>query len=341
MSISQATKGVAADDTFNASDADLILQSSDGVDFAVHRCLLRWISPFFAGMLTLPQPGDIPNARPVINMVENAASLRLLLGFCYPRTLCPEPKLEGVLDIKRAAIVARKFECDFILVTVNEAIKRLALTQSETAYALAWRFELRDALCVAARASIHHDLFRDRVRDVAEFEDLPAASVVSLSRYHTAAHNSIQELLPANLPIEWIIASEASPPAPYAPRDPATSECRCQKTWIAIRLKYAPESDGGIGYTSIDIWSWWWTFVRATVTALRHTKLEEATKLTVRDALASVSDCPRCRKRSDLLDIFAVAEQRLREDLERRLKEVCISKASVTFLLLILPLDYT
>ncbi|OJT03115.1 hypothetical protein TRAPUB_6303 [Trametes pubescens] len=43
---------------FDRDDADLILRSSDNIDFHVHRIILTLASPVFAGMFTTPQPPD-------------------------------------------------------------------------------------------------------------------------------------------------------------------------------------------------------------------------------------------------------------------------------------------
>ena len=90
---------VKNDDIFSFDDADIALRSSDGTVFAVHRCILRWIAPFFADMLSLPQPENPSPVTPVIDMSEDSASLRLLLRFSYPRTLHVAPALTEVRDI--------------------------------------------------------------------------------------------------------------------------------------------------------------------------------------------------------------------------------------------------
>ncbi|KZV68438.1 hypothetical protein PENSPDRAFT_553551, partial [Peniophora sp. CONT] len=168
---------------FNFDDADMTLRSSDGVHFAVHRCILRRISPFFADMLSLPQPDQKVDNRASIDMAEDAACLRLFLGTCYPRAFCPEPKLEDVIDIRRAAAVAHKFDSPVMHLALEAALSRFAQDAPEVAYVIAWKYELKNAVRASARASLDHAPFLDETWDVSVFDEVPAASLVQLYRY--------------------------------------------------------------------------------------------------------------------------------------------------------------
>ena len=70
---------------FDNPDADIILRSSDNVDFRMYKLDLRRCSPFFAAMFTLPQPlssaEQSEDGIPVIPMSESAVLLRILLRF--------------------------------------------------------------------------------------------------------------------------------------------------------------------------------------------------------------------------------------------------------------------
>ncbi len=72
--------------TFNVSDANLILRSSDLVDFRVHKSVLAMVSPFFQDMLSLPQPSDSESADglPVVRLTENSELLNSLISLLYP-----------------------------------------------------------------------------------------------------------------------------------------------------------------------------------------------------------------------------------------------------------------
>ncbi|KAK7024435.1 hypothetical protein VNI00_016286 [Paramarasmius palmivorus] len=76
---------------FDASDADVILHTSDNVHFYIYRLILTLVSPFFRDMFTLPNPdasdandGKKANGLPVIPVTEDSVSLDRTLRFVYP-----------------------------------------------------------------------------------------------------------------------------------------------------------------------------------------------------------------------------------------------------------------
>ena len=70
-------------------DANLIIRSSDFVEFRVHKSLLAMVSPFFKDLLSLPQPSDSEyvDGLPVVQLSEDAELLRILVSMLYP--VCP------------------------------------------------------------------------------------------------------------------------------------------------------------------------------------------------------------------------------------------------------------
>jgi hypothetical protein len=71
---------------FDVSDANLIIRSSDLVDFRVHKSVLAMASPFFEDLLSLPQPSDseIVDGLPVVQFSESSELLSSLLSILYP-----------------------------------------------------------------------------------------------------------------------------------------------------------------------------------------------------------------------------------------------------------------
>ncbi|KAF7362001.1 hypothetical protein MVEN_00545300 [Mycena venus] len=75
--------------------ADLILRSSDRVDFHAHKTLLAFVSPVFRDFFTLPAPPmaeseDVRDGKPVVQLSEPSKALHKLLLMCYPRALTKE-----------------------------------------------------------------------------------------------------------------------------------------------------------------------------------------------------------------------------------------------------------
>jgi hypothetical protein len=79
-------------ETFDVSDTNLIIRSSDLIDFRVHKSILATASPFFKDLLSLPQPSDGENVDgiPVVQLSESSELLNTLLSMLYPiRTVIP------------------------------------------------------------------------------------------------------------------------------------------------------------------------------------------------------------------------------------------------------------
>ncbi|KAH9020949.1 hypothetical protein EDB85DRAFT_2120444 [Lactarius pseudohatsudake] len=66
--------------------ADVMIQSSDLVNFRVNKVVLSVSSPFFADMFSLPQPpdNDVVDGLPVVRLSEDAELLSRLLTMLYP-----------------------------------------------------------------------------------------------------------------------------------------------------------------------------------------------------------------------------------------------------------------
>jgi hypothetical protein len=73
-------------DHLNMSDADIIIQSCDLVNFRVHKLVLSLSSPFLSDMFSLPQPSnnEVVDGLPVVRLSEDAELLNSLLTILYP-----------------------------------------------------------------------------------------------------------------------------------------------------------------------------------------------------------------------------------------------------------------
>jgi BTB/POZ domain len=78
---------------FDESDTNLIIRSSDDVDYRVHKSVLAMSSPFFKDLLSLPQPsdGEVLDGLPVVQFSESSELLNSLISMLYPvRTVIPD-----------------------------------------------------------------------------------------------------------------------------------------------------------------------------------------------------------------------------------------------------------
>jgi hypothetical protein len=73
-------------EAFDLPDANLIIRSSDLVDFRVHMSVLALTSPIFKDLLSLPQPSDSESVDglPVVQLSEDSELLNSLVSMLYP-----------------------------------------------------------------------------------------------------------------------------------------------------------------------------------------------------------------------------------------------------------------
>ncbi|KAG2125316.1 hypothetical protein DEU56DRAFT_574954 [Suillus clintonianus] len=94
---------------FDDHNCDIILRSSNGVDFHVFKLILALVSPVFKDMFTLPQSesqSDVSSV-PVVTVAESSTTLESLLLLCYPATT---PTFDGLDDAKAVMEAARKYD---------------------------------------------------------------------------------------------------------------------------------------------------------------------------------------------------------------------------------------
>ncbi|KAJ7696014.1 hypothetical protein B0H17DRAFT_1198334 [Mycena rosella] len=184
--------------------ADIILQSSDNVNFFVYKLLLSLVSPVFKDMFTLPQPAKSPSdatngrdggkneettVHPVIPVAEDSDTLHRLLTWCDPRGSPATGTLEEIQVVLR---VADKYDMQAVANRVGEmlAYGLAGLCPSGSGavriYAIAVRYSLAALAQKAAKLSLRakwEDLMNE---DVPELEHIPGSALHRLQQYRIA-----------------------------------------------------------------------------------------------------------------------------------------------------------
>ncbi|EJF64449.1 hypothetical protein BD309DRAFT_831871, partial [Dichomitus squalens] len=110
---------------FDKASADLVLRTSDYVDFHVWKCILALASPVFEDMFELAEHGkrsegktaegaectsSTPSSASVIEVPETSSAWTLLLRWIYPSRPCHDPLPPFLL--KTALAAAHKYQMD-------------------------------------------------------------------------------------------------------------------------------------------------------------------------------------------------------------------------------------
>ncbi len=184
---------------FNKPSADVILRTSDRVDFFVRRAILGESSSVFEDMFSLAcssaatpcDPGtEIVDGLPVITIAEDSTTLDSFLRFAYP---VRDPEIESRLAICRVLEIARKYLADDIEPRLIERFAALAESHPLQRYALATERRWNGETKVAAWASLRYPFPVGGFVD--EMENISAGDYVRLQKYHMDCCESLKAAL--------------------------------------------------------------------------------------------------------------------------------------------------
>lgn len=160
---------------FDDADADLILRTSDNIDFRVSRFILRIASPFFASMFEVGQTrsgasgeahenGDeVRDGCRVFPVQEDGDTLDSLLRIIYPRK---DPILGDLPKVNSVIAAALKYEMEEAIALTGAEL--LSFTSKEASRV--WAIAVRHGLEPEARAAAD-ELLREKA---AVLDDFPS-----------------------------------------------------------------------------------------------------------------------------------------------------------------------
>ncbi|KAH7921218.1 hypothetical protein BV22DRAFT_1019767 [Leucogyrophana mollusca] len=185
---------ITAGSPFDHPDADVILRSSDNVDFRVFKLMLSLTSPVFKDMFSLPQPPRanselLPLGLPVIPVTETSSVLENLLLYCYPGGVPQASNLESASAILEAAT---KYEMGSVLPLIGNTLLRFAELDPLSTYAIFSRYGWRKEMQVAASHALKLGGLGRPSQFVPELEKITGGDYHRLLAYHYACGAAAQ-----------------------------------------------------------------------------------------------------------------------------------------------------
>ena len=170
----QVNSTTSLPDNLDVSDANVIIRSSDLVNFRVHKSVLVMASPFFGDLLSLPQPPDSESIDgiPVVQLPEDAELMNSLVSMLYPvRPVVPH-SYEKLLYLLAAC---QKYDMvqvqSFIRDKVNCGYLAPVGTEAFRAYAIASGKGLIPEMEKAARLTLDHPMTFETLGDALQLFD--------------------------------------------------------------------------------------------------------------------------------------------------------------------------
>ncbi|KAI0269682.1 hypothetical protein BGY98DRAFT_285047, partial [Russula aff. rugulosa BPL654] len=149
-------------ETFDVPDANLIIRSSDLVNFRVHKPVLAMASPVFKDLLSLPQPpdGESVDGLPVVQLSEDSDLLKTLVSMLYPLHPVIPKSYEKVLYLLAAC---QKYEMTAVQSSIRDKVSQGEFPapygiEAFSAYAIASGKGLIPEMENAARQTLDHPI---------------------------------------------------------------------------------------------------------------------------------------------------------------------------------------
>jgi len=149
---------------FDREDADIILRTSDGIDFCVHTPILSVASPVLSDVLSnrMGITSD-PDGRQVLRLPERSDTIEPLLKLCYP---VPRPQLRSLRQIRDVLNAATSYDIQVI----GEMLETRLVTYAEQfplqVYAIACRNNLENTARTAAEYAVRKPFWETYHRDI-------------------------------------------------------------------------------------------------------------------------------------------------------------------------------
>ncbi|KAI1781770.1 hypothetical protein LXA43DRAFT_628188 [Ganoderma leucocontextum] len=292
------------------SKADIVLRSSDNVDFYVFGCILAIASPeVFAPMLSLPQPVESPSADgvdkelPIVDVSETSSTLRPILELCYPLTA---PLTFASFDHAKDVLHAlHKYQIlwpwDPIITPLMSHIREHPLRM----YAVAVRLAFDDLAQLAAYTSLlHGDLYQYCV-------ELDGISGTDFQRVVIYRKRAVAAL--SHFSARWL-PTTVTPPGPGGSR----------WVWLTCRGCISHRRNCVNGPCKCGVAQWFTDYWRVIQETLRATPCAPALKqpvvVSATLALSGTVDCGTC-KAAIAKDIPQYLEL-LEDELNKRISEI-------------------
>ena len=296
---------------FKAPNADIILQSSDGVLFHNFKWILAEASPVFRDMLGPPAttpistPLNFPEPLERIVLSEPASTLDPLLRLMYP--VAPQPEFTCLSTLKVVLAAALRYEVALASNALRQALVSPNFLENETlrVYAIACQFGLDDEAKTISRATLAIALLDEPLCD--ELKDISAydyCRLLNLRRARATAMKGVLVLRSASCPIRCPCCSNTS----YEP--PSSLPAYHKRDWRHGRMSTNGREPPRVGGT---IALWWIEWERRAK--------EEITRRPLTDVIFSLkflsecanSGCHQCG--ASLLDSWTFLEK-LKEEMD-------------------------
>jgi hypothetical protein len=304
---------------FDGFGNDVVIRSSDAVQFRLHKWILSFASPFFRQMFSLPQADTDSQELPAIPVSESGEVLEYLLALIYPAVHEPDPPSLGVIYETLAA--ATKYEMERPIAIMKNVLNNLVTKAPVSVFLIACHHALDTIAADAARCAMQKPLL-DHASDGLEVVeesidpriDVKADVVYRLIQYRSMYLHAVDAMdwkVVSSTDAKWrdvnqalkvsCLGSHAS-----TSRRRTESTTTCKSIWLE---NYGPSAKIVLKKGS------------SMLKALPHWQADD---LVLLQALARVGECENCRYRAP--GILCAYRRMILEHVDTKIREVSTSE---------------
>ncbi|KAI0335158.1 hypothetical protein GY45DRAFT_1317681 [Cubamyces sp. BRFM 1775] len=278
---------------FDDEDADLVLRSSDNIDFWVYKVTLAKASPVFKDMFALPEAHA---GRQVVTLAEDADTIERLL-----RILCPVewPKFTSISEVRPVLAAAHKYMVSVVASNLTDVLHRFIKSNPLDVYAIAYSHQMREVAVAAAKGLLENPRLAEPETPPPEFHTIPALALHAISVYRKRCSRAALEALQD---WHWMVRGSHGRQVRVPPKAFGTgSTVDSSKTWVWLRCTEADDTPlvrvssntADLRYTSPR---WWWNYVDELRQELasRPTGRLATEPATIEASVAIAISCPTC-----------------------------------------------
>jgi len=279
-------------------DADIILRSSDGVQFRVRKSLLSQASPVFSDMFSVPQPNSSLDSDAPVDLSESSKTIKLtlVLADSPPTSLL----IDSLSDIANLLQAADKYDIKTIRDHSIYSLNQPKFLEKEPlrVYAIASRYGAHDAAALAARHTLRYSLVHAEY--FPELEMVDGGTIYRILGYRNQCTAAALEVATKHTWIRNLYVFFNCPQVKVESGEFGEDNSGSAITAISQKAAY-PRREEDFPY-SVTVHRWWTKFMAATKVALSDSINPETIrdKSRVMEALSSASQCSHCRKRINL-----------------------------------------
>ncbi|KAJ7230040.1 hypothetical protein GGX14DRAFT_582015 [Mycena pura] len=174
--------------------ADIILRSSDNIEFRAHRIVLSLASPVFRDMFSLPQGNTESDEKAAeVQMAETGAVLERMLRFWYPGA---EPVVGTLSELRETLeLLIQKYDMQSVAELGKQYLRGFLEAEPLKTFAVAAQFGWKDLTLLAARECLKLPLRNSAYTPPNEFDCVSAKVHHALIQYHYRCGEVVRDIL--------------------------------------------------------------------------------------------------------------------------------------------------